>query len=203
MLEDGVAMNPRKTGLVEMALDRNIDGIEGLDAGIPSLDIGVGSGKGAPGGTGCRGASKKEIADLLGELGSGPGYAQIQRVGNRLRKSQPPADIPASKRVRVALASSSTIDPMASTLAVDCFRIGLWPFIKVDGFNQFLPHLLDSGSDIYQFHPEIVFLAAELSSIVPIDKSNPDQDLVQQGLLPTGPGDPGIPAQLVGTFGDS
>lgn len=161
-----------------MAIDRVMNGSETRENSTPGASHGRRNGAASL--TGSQSATEQEIAALLGGLGSSPGYAEIQRVGNRLLKIQPPQEVSGSKLVRVALASSFTIDPMAAALAVECFRTGLWPVIKVDGFNQFLPHILDSESDLFKFRPEIVFLAAELNSLVPDLEGKTDSSLVDE-----------------------
>jgi len=113
----------------------------------------------------------KEINCLLDELGSEPTYTDMQRVGNKLLKLPVPEDLPATKQVRIVLASSFTIDPIAPALAVECHKIGLHPIIQIDGFNLYQSHILDLNSSLYKFKPDIVLLSAELSSVMPLEYS--------------------------------
>ena len=113
-------------------------------------------------------STQEEISAILGELSAEPTYAEIQRIGNKLLRCPIPRDLPATRQVRITLASSFTIDPLAPALAVECHRIGLWPVIQVDGFNLYRSHILDPNSSLYEFVPDIVFLAAELGSITPL-----------------------------------
>jgi FkbH-like protein len=108
-----------------------------------------------------------DITALLGELSPAPGYAEVQRVGNKLLRRRPPEDWSAGRQIRIALASSFTIDPVAPALAVGCHQAGVWPEIQIDGFDLFRPHILDPKSPLYTFGPDIVFLAAELAAYCP------------------------------------
>ena len=114
------------------------------------------------------GDSWDKLRAVLGELSDQPTYSEIQRVGNKLLKLPVPNDLPATNQVRIALASSFTIDPIAPALAIECHRIGLWPIIQVDGFNMYRSHIFNSNSSLYSSTPDIVFLAAELGSITPL-----------------------------------
>ncbi|MGA8028091.1 MAG: hypothetical protein WB992_13185, partial [Bryobacteraceae bacterium] len=106
------------------------------------------------------------IQEQLSSLGPSPGYAEVQRIGRKLMTlCKSAAGRMGSREVRVVLASSFTIDPLAAALALECARAGLYPVIQVDGFNTFRPHMIDSRSSIYDFRPDMVFLAAELDSI--------------------------------------
>ena len=64
------------------------------------------------------------------------------------------------------MASSFTIDLLAPALSVECHKSGIWPYIYVDGYGQYRPHILDGNSPLYDFHPDLVFLAVELTSLV-------------------------------------
>ena len=112
-----------------------------------------------------------EAKQILGELSSEPTYTDIQRIGNKLLKLPVPEDLSATKQVRIVLASSFTIDPIAPSLAVECYQIGLYPIIQIDGFNLYQSHILDPNSSLYKFKPDIVFLSAELSSVMPLEYS--------------------------------
>lgn len=110
----------------------------------------------------------KQATGILEALGGAASFAEVQRAGRRLLSL--PAETSAhQRRVKIALASSYTIDPLAYGLAVESHRLGVWPTVFVDGFNQFYQHLLDQTSRLYEFDPDILFLAAELETISIID----------------------------------
>lgn len=122
-----------------------------------------------------------DAKSLMQSLGDSPSYAVIQRVGRELLVLPDPDEaVSPASRVRIALASSFTIDPLAAALAVDCHRLGLWPSIHIVGYDQYKLHLLDGNSSLYGFKPDVVFLAAELGSLIPVDDdSMADERIVE------------------------
>lgn len=125
-------------------------------------------------------SGREEAARLLNQLTPQTGYAGLLRVGSRLLKCSRPADLQASQQVRIALASSFTIDTLGPALAVECHRADLWPDVFVDGFDLYAPHIFDANSPLYSFHPDIVFLAVELHSLVPNPEDLSDKELYSQ-----------------------
>lgn len=109
-----------------------------------------------------------EVMKLLSEIADDPSFARYQSVGRVLAKMDLTSlDIPEERRVRLALLSSFTIDPLVSFLRVGCLQEGLLPEIYLGGFNQYRQALLDPTSDFYTFGPDIAFLMVELDSLLP------------------------------------
>ena len=99
--------------------------------------------------------------------GSGLSYAEIQRLGGELMSRPEPGDgVAGGRRVRVALTGSFTINPLAAALAVDCHALGIRPSFHVDGYDQYRASLLNGDSPLYDFRPDVVFLAVELESLL-------------------------------------
>ena len=64
-------------------------------------------------------------------------------------------------------------------------RAGLCPHIQIDGYNLFHQHLLDRNSSLYRFHPDIIFLSAELGSITSLleQRDQTDFDVSRDAIL--------------------
>jgi FkbH-like protein len=114
------------------------------------------------------GADRSQVQTLLAELGPAAGYVDVQRVGRQLLNlgSEMPAP-PSARSVRIALASSFTIEPLAAALAVECWREGVAPHIRIDGYGMYEAHFRSPASSLWEFEPEIVFLACELPALAP------------------------------------
>jgi len=125
------------------------------------------------------------VAGELERLGPRPTYVDVQRVGRRLLEICEDGAIGPLGQARIALASSFTIDPVAAALAVECCRTGISPQVYVDGFSTFTPHILNPSSPLHAFDPDVLFLAAELDSLVPNTGDRPPDEVVDELKLRT------------------
>jgi FkbH-like protein len=73
----------------------------------------------------------------------------------------PQETIPERLRARVAILGSFTLDPFVPVLRVEAARAGLWLETYVAPYGQYLSELLDAGSGLYRFRPQITFLAID------------------------------------------
>jgi FkbH-like protein len=69
--------------------------------------------------------------------------------------------VPQRLRARVALLGSFTLDPFLPVLRVEAARAGLWLDTYLAPYGQFLSELIDPGSGLYQFRPNVTFIAAD------------------------------------------
>ena len=67
--------------------------------------------------------------------------------------------------VRIALLSSYVLDWLIPYLDLECRKAGLHPEIYLAPFNQYTQQVLSPKSDLYQFKPDIIFLALGLEDI--------------------------------------
>ena len=67
--------------------------------------------------------------------------------------------------VRIALLSSYVLDWLIPYLDLECRKAGLHPEIYLAPFNQYTQLVLSPKSDLYQFKPDIIFLALGLEDI--------------------------------------
>lgn len=70
-------------------------------------------------------------------------------------------------QVKVALLSSYTIDQLVPFLEHECAALGLRSQIYVTPFNSWAQEVLDPGSGLHEFSPEIAFFALALDDLLP------------------------------------
>jgi FkbH-like protein len=93
-----------------------------------------------------------------------PGQATagfIVRAGDQLAANYPL--IPA----RVAILRSFTVEPLIPLLRAGSFASGIHLTTWVGDFNAWQQEILDSGSEVYRFQPNIVILAVHTRDIAP------------------------------------
>ncbi|MGH7727484.1 MAG: HAD-IIIC family phosphatase [Vulcanimicrobiaceae bacterium] len=92
-----------------------------------------------------------------------PSVATVSHV-YRLRKEFPSeAGLP----IRIALASSFTVDHLVPYADLSCRLAGLRPHLYVSPFNSWARDVIDEHSALRAFEPEILFLAVALDDLVP------------------------------------
>lgn len=111
--------------------------------------------------------ANKSLEKLLDQVRKDPvhlnywnAYKQIQKLD--LESS----NIPHEKRIRVALLSSFTIDPLAMYLDIKSRLVLLHPEIYVAPFNQYNQEILNKNSKLYRFNPDIIILAVQAEVLV-------------------------------------
>ena len=67
---------------------------------------------------------------------------------------------------RIGLLSSFTIENLVPYLQFACLKSGIYADVYLGGYNQFQTLIRNPGSELYAFHPELVFLVAEPGAIV-------------------------------------
>jgi tetratricopeptide (TPR) repeat protein len=106
----------------------------------------------------------EEASRWLGRLAvTDSSYTTISYVykeRQRLSRGEGPA-------VRIALLSSYVLDWLIPYLDAECRKAGLVPEFYLAPFNQYAQQILNSRSDLYQFKPEVIFLALGLEDICP------------------------------------
>lgn len=106
----------------------------------------------------------KEILDLIRKepthLNYWNAYKRIQRLNLEELK------VPSEKRIKVALLSSFTIDPLGMYIDIKSRLVGLYPEIYIGPFNQYQQEILDKGSKLYAFKPDVVILAVQAESLL-------------------------------------
>ena len=102
--------------------------------------------------------------DILNRLGRAtPDLATmrfVQAARARLSRSEHPT-------VRIAIASSFTIDPLVAYVDLECRLLRLEPELHVSPFNTWEREMLGEGSALQRFDPQVVFLAAAADDLMP------------------------------------
>lgn len=108
-----------------------------------------------------------------------PSHSNVLVASQKLRGIAPwlKDQYPKHHKVRIALCFSSTAQWVVDYLVVRSFQENLYPEIYVTPYNHLEQQILVSGSDFYQFQPEIVFLHLELESILPLIHEYQSQDV--------------------------
>ena len=114
--------------------------------------------------------TETKLAEILDKVRKEPthlnywnAYKQIQKLDLKT------AEAPSEKRIRIALLSSFTIDPLGMYLDVKCRLVGLYPEVYIAPFNQYRQEIVDTGSRLYSFKPDIVIIAVEAQTLLPQD----------------------------------
>jgi FkbH-like protein len=121
------------------------------------------------------GASKKRISksvssqlkDILDLVRKEPTHLNYWNAYKRTQRLNLKAlDIPDEKKIKIALLSSFTIDPLAMYIDIKSRLVGLYPEIYTGPFNQYQQEILDKGSKLYAFKPDVIILAVHAESLL-------------------------------------
>src|SRR5262249_21392103 len=85
-----------------------------------------------------------------------------------------PADT--GRPVRIALLSSYVLDQLIPHLDFECRKASLTPEFYLAPFNQYTQEILQTSSSLYQFKPEVVFIALALEDLFPEITGHPSKD---------------------------
>jgi len=114
------------------------------------------------------------LLELLEKIRREPTYPVHQRLGAKLPEWETVRDRVGPRRVRVAVLSSFTIDPIKPYLRFQALERNVWVEVFLPGFNQFSQEILNPESRLYAFGPDVCFL-----HLFPEDLSpNPDPEAV-------------------------
>lgn len=91
----------------------------------------------------------------------------------------------AGRVVRIALLSSYVLDWLIPYLDMEGRKAGLIPEFYLAPYNQYTQQVLDIDSDLYQFKPEVIFLALGLEDLCPsgVLPSNEDELAPAQAVI--------------------
>lgn len=71
------------------------------------------------------------------------------------------------KPLRVAVLRSYTVEPMEPILKLRLLLEGFRPSIWIGGYNQYAQEILDAGSALHQFRPDLVLMMIRLDELMP------------------------------------
>lgn len=108
-----------------------------------------------------------QLKDILDLVRKEPTHLNYWNAYKRIQKLDLEAlNIPDEKRIKVALLSSFTIDPLGMYIDIKSRLVGLYPEIYIGPFNQYQQEILDEGSKLYAFKPDVVILAVQAESLL-------------------------------------
>jgi FkbH-like protein len=108
-----------------------------------------------------------QLEHLLNQVQKEPTQLNYWNVHKRIQKLDlDPLKLPKEKRIKIALLSSFTIDPLAIYLDVKSRLARLHPEIYVVPFNQYQQEIIDKNSGLYTFKPDIIILAVQAEALV-------------------------------------
>jgi len=100
------------------------------------------------------------LSDVAAAVLPGAGWAAYRAAAGRLDRL--PADqVPPTRRVRIALLGSFTLEPFVPVLRVESARAGLWAEVYCAPYGQYLTELLDEHSGLYRFRPQVTFVVID------------------------------------------
>jgi FkbH-like protein len=97
---------------------------------------------------------------LASAVQPGHSWAAYQAVARTLDRAAA-AGVSDGLRARVAMVGSFTLDPFLPILRVEAARAGVWLDSYVAPYGQYMSELLDAGSGLYRFRPQVTFLAID------------------------------------------
>lgn len=85
------------------------------------------------------------------------------------------AGLPAKRRCKIGLVGSATMDLWAPALRALCFSWGIDAELYIGPFQQYHQEILDPGSGLAAFRPDVVIIAAEWRALgLPDESADPD-----------------------------
>jgi FkbH-like protein len=115
-------------------------------------------------------ASKKKTSEsvhgmlekLLNQVREEPTHLNCWNAYKRIQKLDLESlNISDQKRIKVALLSSFTIDPLAIYIDIKNRLAHLYPEIYVAPYNQYNQEIFDENSGLYKFKPNVIILALQ------------------------------------------
>lgn len=85
-----------------------------------------------------------------------------------------------SREIRIALLSSYVLDWLVPYLDAECRKAKVTPCFYQAPFNQYTQEILNPGSELYQFRPDIVFLALGIEDLFPQVSTAPGAEELEQ-----------------------
>lgn len=93
-----------------------------------------------------------------------PSLAVSRFVSNRFKALHGHTEL---MPVRIAVLRSYTLEPAVEMLKAGAFASGFDPSVYIGEFNTYAQDILNGGSELYRFRPDVVFLSVLTRSIAP------------------------------------
>ncbi|MBU2510534.1 HAD-IIIC family phosphatase [bacterium] len=98
-----------------------------------------------------------------------PGYdkslAEYIALNRKIESALNDKELVVNKTIRLAILASSTIRGIEEVLRVQCAEIGIYADIYLGEYNQYAQEIFNSGSQLYQFNPDLIIVFADTRAI--------------------------------------
>lgn len=102
------------------------------------------------------------LGKLLDKVRKEPTNLNYWNTYKRIQKLNLEAlNLPEEKRIKVALLSSFTIDPLGIYIDIQSRLAQLHPEIYIPPFRQYQQEIIDENSNLYSFKPDLIILAVQ------------------------------------------
>jgi FkbH-like protein len=125
------------------------------------------------------------LADIRRRLAEGGlDHAEIARLGQRIlaAAAKPDAAAAGFPLQRVAIVGSSTTDFLARAIACALLVEGHCPVVYQAPFGAYVQEILDPGSGLYRFRPDLVVLAVDARAVIEPLPLHMNQDEMRRAL---------------------
>jgi len=107
------------------------------------------------------------LNEILEEVRRNPTSLNYWNAYRRIRKlNLSDEGIPEDKKVKIAVLSSFTVDPLLVYLDIKIRLAGLYPEIYAAPFNQYPQEIMDKKSQLYIFDPDLIIIAVQAESLL-------------------------------------
>ena len=111
--------------------------------------------------------NRSKLEDILKEVRQEPTYLNYWNAYRRIQRlTLSDVEAPEEKKVRIAILSSFTVEPLVMYIDVDCRLLGLCPETYVSSFNQYSQEILNENSQLYSFSPDMVIMTIRAESLL-------------------------------------
>lgn len=137
----------------EQRPDREIEMVSVMKSELEAIDVCLSAGR--------RGEANARLRDLFYQS---PTVVTAKAVADRY---EPRGPLPAGERKKVWFLRSFTIEPIFPLLRAAALLEGLNLEIKAGDFNAYVQEILNTGSPMYAFGPDVIFLALQARDVFP------------------------------------
>lgn len=102
--------------------------------------------------------------DILKELNDNSQLSDYYRIFHKLHKAKLSDLFSEERKIRIALLSSHTSEPLEYYLFIKCLQQGFLPVFFRAPYNQFNQEIRDPTSKLYAFDPEFTFIFTEATA---------------------------------------
>mgnify|MGYP000557142279 CR=1 FL=1 len=119
------------------------------------------------GSNGSDNAVELSLKDILESVRREPTYLNYWNAYRRIRRLDlTKLSVDEKRRIKIALLSSFTIEPLAIYLDIESRLAGLHPEIYISPFNQYPQEILNDESDLYKFDPDLIIIAVHAEALL-------------------------------------